>query len=221
MVRHVAQRALACTLAERVVLATDDARIAAAVEGLAIEVMIETTPFRSGSDRVAAVASQLGCADDDVVIDLQGDEPLITAEALRGAVRALERGELGTVAVSAGVAAVVDDPNSVKVRHDGAGRALDFLRRIPEVEPDLDRYAVHLGVYAYTAATLSRFAALPSGRREQDEGLEQLRALERGWSIGLTLVDAPLASIDIAQDAERVAQMIDAATGTPPRSFRG
>jgi len=219
LVRRVAERARAAGVADRVVLSTDDPRIAEAAAPSGVDIVIDQTAYRCGSDRVAAIARDHDWA--DVVINLQGDEPLVDAPMLAAAVSALQGAELGTVATTRGVAAALDDPHAVKVAHDGAGRALSFSRR-PRSFTKRSRLALHLGIYAFSRQGLARFAALRPSIGEQVERLEQLRALEAGWPIGVRFVDAAAVSLDVPADVARIENelvafdKIEAASGRDP-----
>ncbi len=206
LVRRVAEAAVAAHVADQVLVATDDRRVVDAMAGIEARVVFDAQPFRSGSDRVAGVALP---EDVSVVINLQGDEALVDAEILRCAVEGLADGDVGTVATRVGLDFAWPDPNAVKVRHDLDGRALDFFRLAGTASPPVDgSVALHIGVYAYRAASLRRFANLPMSLRERREGLEQLRALEAGMRIGLRFVTSPAASINSPSDMTRVERLL-------------
>jgi len=198
LVRHVVRRALASGAAE-VVLATDDTRIAAAVADLPVRVCMTRSDHASGSDRLAEVADQRGWPAELPVLNLQGDEPFVPVEALLATVTALVEGgaPMATLATPITDSRDLFDPNVVKVVLDGQGRALYFSRapipwhrdryvreRLGSPQPPCLR---HIGLYAYRAGFLARFAALPPGRLEALEALEQLRVLEAGHAIAVAL----------------------------------
>lgn len=198
LVRHVVRRALECGAAE-VVLATDDERIARAVADLPVAVCMTRADHASGTDRLAEVAHQRGWADERPVLNLQGDEPFVPVAALQATVAALVAGDapMATMATPIIDSAALFDPDVVKVVLDGRGRALYFSRapipwhrdryareRLAPPEPPCLR---HIGLYAYRAGFLARFAALPPGRLEALEALEQLRVLEAGHAIAVAL----------------------------------
>jgi 3-deoxy-manno-octulosonate cytidylyltransferase (CMP-KDO synthetase) len=217
LVAHVARRVVESAVAERVIVATDDPRIAEAVarSGCAVELHLSSEPFASGSDRVAEAVSRLEGA--EVVINVQGDEALVDAAMLRAAIAALESGpsEIGTVAAPVEDPSLLDDPNAVKVAIDGEGRALAFARRLEGLGTAGAGGGVlhHGGVYAFTRASLVRFAALPPSRAEVEEGLEQLRALEAGMRIGVARIERPLASVNTPEDLARACALLGAAAG--------
>jgi len=196
LVARVARRVLAAGVADEVLVATDDARIAAAAEAVGCPAHVSRAPFRSGSDRVAEAVRGRQAAQ---ILNVQGDEALVDGEVLRAALEALEGCDLGTVATLAG-----DDElagaDAVKVALDGQGRARAFSRRrLPGAQ------LLHLGVYAFERGALERFAALPSSPGEQGEGLEQLRALEQGMTIGVRLVRARHLAVNRPGDLDRLA----------------
>src|SRR5262249_12459951 len=169
LVQHVYERACRASRAETVVVATDDPRIVAAVEGFGGRVVLTRRDHASGTDRVAEAARRL---DADVIINLQGDEPLVEPSALDLLPQLLERdpgADMATLAVPARSAAQWQDPHCVKVVRDAAGRALYFSRApVPHVrdgQPDFaavpPRFLIHLGLYAYRRAFLFSLASLP------------------------------------------------------------
>ncbi len=196
MVLHVARRALDAG-ARAVVVATDDARIAEAVQGSGVQVCMTRADHASGTDRLAEVAAQCGWDDAQIVVNLQGDEPFAPAEGIRAVAQRLAGAgtEMATLVARIDDTRTLFDPNAVKVVCNAAGHALYFSRApIPWARDAFaaDRltlpsapYWRHIGIYAYRAGFLRRFAALPPGRLEQVEALEQLRALEAGARIAV------------------------------------
>jgi 3-deoxy-manno-octulosonate cytidylyltransferase (CMP-KDO synthetase) len=198
MILHVLRRAREAEPHE-VVVATDDARIAEVVEKAGARAVLTSPDHPSGTDRLAEVAATLGFAPDDIVVNLQGDEPLMPAALVRGVAEALAQradADLATLAVPVRDPAEIANPNCVKVVLDAGGRALYFSRApIPWVRaeyqaltapgalPDGIPVLRHLGLYAYRARTLARLTALVPTPLERAESLEQLRALEHGMHI--------------------------------------
>ena len=183
-----------------VVIATDDERIRAACEAFGASVAITRSDHPTGTDRLAEVARSL---DDEIVVNIQGDEPLIEGFVIDAVVEALERdpeAAMSTVVhpLSPGAA---EDPNRVKARLDARGRALDFARR-----PESDDYAwQHVGLYAYRRSFLLEFVSLPRTRREQSEGLEQLRALDHGHAIAAVSIESwHSIPVDVPEDVAGV-----------------
>jgi len=183
MVLHVWDAARAARRLGRVVVATDDGRIAACVREAGGEAVMTSPGAASGTDRVAEVARAYPA---DAYVNLQGDEPLMPAENVDRAVDALfaEPGRsLATLAISAGREAA-EDPDCVKVAVARDGRALYFSRSpVPYFRNGEPSYRKHLGIYAYRASTLAEVAALPPSPLERAESLEQLRWLEAGYTI--------------------------------------
>ena len=223
MIVHVARRATEAGAAE-VVIATDDERIADAVGPLGLKVCMTSPDHASGTDRLAECARQCGWADDRIVVNLQGDEPLCPPSAIRAVAQALadSGARIATLATPIHSAAELFDPNAVKVVLDAAGDAMYFSRAPIPWRRDAfgrDRNALpagtwwlrHLGLYAYTAAALRQFAVTPPGALERVEALEQLRALALGWRIAVLVSQDPLPpGVDTAEDLERVNALLAA-----------
>lgn len=215
MVVHVARRALAAG-ASQVVVATDDPRIAEAVQGQPLTVCLTRADHPSGTDRLAECAVALGWRDEQIVVNLQGDEPFAPPEGIRAVARVLaEAGsEMATLATPIEDADTLFDPNAVKVLRDARGLALYFSRA--PVPWQRDRFARdrtgppapgalrHIGIYAYRAGFLRTFTQLPMGMLEQLEALEQLRVLEAGYRIAVGITPVPFpAGVDTEADLER------------------
>jgi len=191
-----------------VVVATDCAEIADAVRAVGGQAVMTDPLHASGSDRIAeAVAAIDPAGAHDLVVNVQGDEPLVEPEAIRATVALMEDSavDIGTLGVPAGPAER-DDPNAVKVAATVIApdrlRALYFSRAaIPWGEGATIR---HIGLYVYRRAALARFVALPPSPLEQRERLEQLRALEAGMRIDLALVETAARGVDTPADLERV-----------------
>jgi len=221
MVLHVARRALAAGAAE-VVVATDDARIQAALEGCGVRVAMTRADHASGSDRLAEVAAQSGWADDTIVVNLQGDEPLAPASGIRAVAQALVEDDapMATLATPLASSEELFDPNVVKLVRRGDGRALYFSRaplpwprdafaRDRATLPGDVPFLRHIGIYAYRAGFLRRFTALPPTPLERAESLEQLRALEHGHAIAVRIAPEPFpAGVDTADDLARVERLL-------------
>lgn len=222
---HVVRRALEAGL-ERVVAAVDDERLAAVVRqagGVAIQPPGE---FRSGTDRIAAALDLLEAQsgerpldEDDVVVNVQGDEPFVEPALIRAVAEALAPGEAADMSTVATPATAADeaDPNTVKVVLDAAGCALYFSRsRVPA------RGAVlrHLGLYGYRRGFLRRFVAWPPGTLEVAESLEQLRALERGARIRVLVRPTASVGIDTVEDLERARARLLGAADAPAAGAR-
>jgi 3-deoxy-manno-octulosonate cytidylyltransferase (CMP-KDO synthetase) len=191
---------------ERVVVATDDERIAEACRRFGAEVALTRADHPSGTDRIAEVAAQLDC---DAVVNVQGDEPLIEGFAIDAAIAALaEDGEAAIATlVHAAEPGAIADPNRVKVVLDRRGRALYFSRSAIPFARDAaqPRYWQHVGLYAYRRDFLLRFPSLAPTPAELAEGLEQLRALEHGFAIRCAVIEGwTSAAVDVPEDVARV-----------------
>jgi 3-deoxy-manno-octulosonate cytidylyltransferase (CMP-KDO synthetase) len=214
LVVRVWERVAAMEVAERCVIATDSEEVAAAVRQNGAEAVLTSADHPSGTDRVAEVAKKREYAAYDAILNVQGDEPFISSDAVRAALGMLrDEFRIGTAAVRA-APAVLDEPSVVKVVVSDSGRALYFSRApIPflresrdSTDAALQREHVwqHIGVYAYTRDALAKWVSLPSHPLERIERLEQLRPLAAGWAIGVGLVEGPLRrGIDTEGDLAR------------------
>lgn len=221
LIVRVAERARAAG-AERVIVATDDARIADAVRDEGVEVCLTRDDHASGSDRLAECAEHLGWADDTRVVNLQGDEPFAPAAGIRAVAAALAEDAAPMATLAAQVASAEEwfDPGCVKVVCDARGHALYFSRApIPWARDALaharDRVPAglavwrHIGIYGYRAGFLKAFARLPRTPLEQAESLEQLRALEHGYAIAVRLTPAAFPpGVDTEADLARAEQAL-------------
>ncbi len=204
--------------ASEVVIATDDARIADAARRFGAEVAVTGSAHASGTDRLAEVAANRGWGDDDIVVNLQGDEPLTPPAILAQVAADLEAAPDAPMATLAAPLASedADDPNTVKLVTDARGFALYFSRAPIPCWRDgrsagTEAYRRHLGIYAYRAGFLRRFATLPPAPLEQAERLEQLRALWHGYGIHVAdAVALPGAGLDTPEDVERIAAELSA-----------
>lgn len=206
MIERVWRGALAAKRLRAVIVATDDERIAEACRGFGAEVAWTSPDHPTGTDRLAEVAARL---DDEIVVNVQGDEPLIAGFVIDAAVETLEADPavpMSTVAHP--MAGSPDDPNRVKVVIDRRGDALYFSRsRIPALaRPEHPpRYWQHVGLYAYRRAFLLEYVHLPRTPAELAEGLEQLRALEHGHRIRVALVEGwESVPVDVPADVAAV-----------------
>jgi 3-deoxy-manno-octulosonate cytidylyltransferase (CMP-KDO synthetase) len=212
MVAHVYERATRARLVEAVIVATDDERVARAVERFGGTAVMTSPAHATGTDRVAEVARVL---ESDVVVNVQGDEPLIAPEAIDAAVAPLAQsaGELvSTLRRRIEDARDLDNPSVVKVVVDRDGYALYFTRsHVPFVrsgEGAPERWR-HLGLYAYRRGFLLRLAEWAKTPLERAEGLEQLRILEHGHRIRTVETTADAIGVDTPEDLERVRQMTE------------
>ncbi len=225
MIQHVYERAVATEALDEVLIATDDERIARATEAFGGRYAMTATTHQSGTDRLAEVARGTDC---DVIVNIQGDEPMIKPEAIDAAVAPFlaDSGErFATLATPIHDIARHLDPNTVKVVVDQSGYALYFSRApIPYFRLDADEAwpadrprqhpetgvwpLHHIGLYVYTRETLLWYSELQSTPLEQTEKLEQLRALENGCPIRVVQVDYAPVGVDTPADLEMVRQLM-------------
>ncbi len=211
MICHVYVRAVSLSFLDSVAVATDDERIAECIRGVGGKVFLTDPEHESGTDRIAQVAREMGLSPDTIVVNIQGDQPLISAEPVLRMVELIEQG--GNLDMATAACPMhpdeVDDPNRVKVVLDSSSRALYFSRsRIPfdrdGSAPAGQGYLRHIGIYAYSNRFLQKFVDLPPSWLENMEKLEQLRALENGFNIGVAVVDQAPLDVDTEDDLEKV-----------------
>jgi len=213
MVVRVAQRA-AASAATRCVVAADDARILQACQQHGVEALLTSPHHASGSDRLAEACTLLHLADDTIVVNVQGDEPLIAPDLIHAVATLLHNlpeADMATAAHAIAHEADFTNPNVVKTVLDARGFALYFSRaaiphpRAPTPQPALR----HIGIYSYRAARLRSFSQLPPAPPETAESLEQLRALWHGWRIAVhTAPQAPGPGVDTAADLAHVRSLL-------------
>ncbi len=216
MIAHVCERAIEAG-AQDIVVATDDRRIFDTVTALGIKALMTHPDHQSGTERIAEVIQHYGWHEDDIIVNLQGDEPLIPADYIRDVALALAGQELAGIATLA--AKILDEeeaynPNAVKVVLDKNNYALYFSRAaIPHCRDESNRasttYLRHIGMYAYTVAFLNRYSAWQASPLEAIESLEQLRILWHGEKVLVKVVDkTPSAGVDTQEDLLRVERIL-------------
>lgn len=217
MIQHVVERALEVSILSRVVVATDDERIADAVRSFGGEVVLTRADHATGTDRLAEAASLLDISEQDIIVNIQGDQPLFPSEVVEQVARPMLEDPalpMSTLIYRIVRPEEIDDPNHVKTVFDRNGNALYFSRasipfqRNPE-EPDQPTYYKHLGFYAYRKGFLLTFVGLPEGEWERFEKLEQLRALEYGYTIRVVLTDHDSIEVDTPNDIARVETLLE------------
>jgi 3-deoxy-manno-octulosonate cytidylyltransferase (CMP-KDO synthetase) len=220
MIEHVYRRAAASPVVDAVIVATDDPRVRDAVEAFGGIAWMTRPDHRSGSDRLAEVAAALDC---DLVINVQGDEPLLATEMIAEAAAPLVRDRsipMGTLCRRLDDREDLLDPNIVKVVVDRAGFALYFSRSaIPftrDAAPGRGSTPAfkHIGLYVYQRAFLLAFAGLAPTPLEQAESLEQLRALEHGFRIRTVETTHDSVGVDTPADLDRVRRLVAPAPRT-------
>ncbi|GAB2898853.1 3-deoxy-manno-octulosonate cytidylyltransferase [Paralcaligenes sp. KSB-10] len=220
MVVRTAEQA-ARSLADRVIVATDDGHIQAVVQAHGFEALLTRSDHPTGTDRLAEVASRLSLAGDTIVVNVQGDEPLVDPMQINAVAALLAQDHDAAIATCASPITQADtlfNPNVVKVVCDQRQHALYFSRApIPWARDALadgqQRLAAdipalhHIGLYAYRVGFLEKFPSLPIGQLERFESLEQLRAMENGYSIAVYIThEHPAAGVDTESDLIRVRQ---------------
>lgn len=215
LVQHVYERACQARSVSEVVVATDDPRIVAAVRSFDGNVVLTRRDHPSGTDRVAEAARQLAA---DVIVNLQGDEPLVDPASLDLLPALLKRAgdsDMATLAVPISSEEQWHNPNCVKVVCDARGRALYFSRSpipcvrdgAPNFTAEPPRFLQHLGLYGYRRDFLFHLAAQPPAPLEELEKLEQLRVLSLGRSIAVGIVRHAAAGVDTRADYERFVEL--------------
>ncbi len=221
LVQRVYERAAKAQRLDKVIVATEDTRILEAVEAFGGDAMLTSPACATGTDRVAEVVRTYDC---ELVLNIQGDEPLMRPEMIDQLVEGMHaepKCVMGTLARKLDSAASLDNPNVVKVVLAQNGHALYFSRsRIPYVRDaqtgqpldwlGLARFFKHLGIYAYRREFLLEFVQLPQSELEKTEKLEQLRALENGFAIKVWITPHDSIGVDRPEDVELVEQILTA-----------
>ncbi len=219
MVQHVYQRCLRAKLLDKVVVATDDKRICDCVLGFGGQAVMTSKKHRSGSDRIAELIRKPGYRGFSIILNIQGDEPLIDPGAidlLAGEMAGNPKQMMATLATSFENAGDIEKSNTAKVVTDTQGRALYFSRLpIPFIREEnagrVGHYLKHIGMYAYRQNFLIKFTQWPEGRLERMEKLEQLRALENGAAIKVLRTNYRCLAVDSPGDINKIEISIKAA----------
>jgi len=222
MIQWVYERARA-SLAREVIIATDDPRVMSAAQSFGAQAVMTALTHASGSDRIAEVARTRAWADTDIVVNVQGDEPLLPPaliDQVAGVLEAAPQAGIATLATPVESITEMLDPNAVKLVTDTQGRALYFSRAPIPWERDgapsglssqrvFDGGLRHVGIYAYRVRTLLHLASLGTGTLEAREKLEQLRALENGIEIRVAgASERPPPDVNTSADLERVSALL-------------
>jgi 3-deoxy-D-manno-octulosonate cytidylyltransferase len=213
MIQHVVERVRRAQLVKSILVATDDERIKRAVEGFGGQAILTRPDHRTGTDRVAEVATHV---DAELYLNIQGDEPLIDPVIVDAVVSAMledESVQIATPCTPITQPNEIMDPNVVKIARDFDGNGLYFSRApIPWVRDTnttvAARHWKHIGLYAFRRDTLLEFPTLPPGELEHIEQLEQLRWLENGFRIRVVETDYDAVSVDVPADIERVEKLL-------------
>lgn len=207
MVQWVYEAASRCKDLDNLIVATDDERVRDAVKGFGGEVIMTSEHHKAGSDRLAEVAESY--KDNDIIVNIQGDEPGIEPELISGVVRLLKDHPEWEVTTAARPFEDAEDPlipNRVKLTLTRKGKVLYFSRSLIPFPRNKTGQPVflHLGIYAYRREFLLRFRTLPQSGLEDTESLEQLRVLENDFSMGAHLVQGSLPGIDTPEDLQNL-----------------
>ncbi len=210
MIQHVYERVMKCPMVERTLVATDDERIYNTVKDFHGEAIMTSTHHQTGTDRLAEVAAKI---DADIIVNVQGDEPLIDYEMISQAIAPILKFPdlpMSTLKVEINDEKEIQNSNVVKVVTDLEGYAIYFSRfPVPFLRDSGDNaYFKHIGLYVYRKGFLLRFTDLPQGPLEQAEGLEQLRALEHGYKIKVELTTYDTIGVDTRDDLKRVEEIL-------------
>jgi len=222
LIRHVYDCACRAA-ASGIVIATDDSRIFESAQGFGARVVMTSAQHRSGSDRIAECAELMGWPDHQLIVNLQGDEPLMPPACLDQVAELLMSdpgADVASLYWPVPTRAEAENPNAVKVVVSSAGRALYFSRSlIPwprtdavdrDSEPAAQPWKRHIGLYAYRAGALRQFSSMSPTVLETMEKLEQLRFLESGRAIRMAQAREPIpAGVDTHEDLERVRALLD------------
>ena len=224
MIQRVYERVCLAPIVTEVVVATDDTRISDAVKKFGGRTIMTSADHHSGSDRVAEASRKMGLAMNDIVVNVQGDQPLLDPRCLDQVVAPFATDP--QVTISTLVFKIVDpreisDPKDVKVVFDHQGWALYFSRSpIPHDRDGRGGFDIykHLGVYAYTREFLETFRKIPEGCLEKIEKLEQLRALEAGYRIKVVVTTHDSPEVDLPGDIQRIEKHIELAAAKSNRA---
>ncbi|MFH1717460.1 MAG: 3-deoxy-manno-octulosonate cytidylyltransferase [Planctomycetota bacterium] len=202
LIQHTYERACSAKLLEKVIIAADDEKVAAAAKSFGAECVLTSPDHQSGTDRIAEAVADL---DVDIIVNLQADEPEINPDNIDYLARLLmESGDcsMATLAANFQTAGQIADPNIVKVIIDRRGRAIYFSRSVIPYDRssaglgEVGQYLRHIGIYAYRKQFLLEITKLPQTPLEKTEKLEQLRAIENGYGILVGKVEHTCDGID-------------------------
>jgi len=206
MIQIVYEQAKKASLCERIIIATDDERIFHAAQAFGADVWMTSSQHNSGTERVAEIAEKIQCP---IIINIQGDEPLLQGQMIDDLIIALqdENIAVATLAVKIKDFALINDKNIVKVVTDKNGFALYFSRSPLPFQPT-DYFLQHIGIYGYQRDFLLKFGQLPESRLEKTEKLEQLRVLDNGYKIKVVETPFKTLSVDSPQDITKVEDIL-------------
>ena len=206
MIQRVYEMAQEAKYLDKIIIATDDDRVFSACRTFGADVRMTSLDHRSGTERTAEVAEGV---ESPIIINIQGDEPLLQGQMIDGLVHALQDPSLAMATLASKVTDLdrIHDQDTVKVVADRKGNALYFSRSPLPFRPS-DYFLQHIGIYGYQKEFLLKFRTLPFSRLEQMEKLEQLRVLENGYSIKIIITSSTVLSVDNPQDIMAVEKRI-------------
>ncbi|MGM0417926.1 MAG: 3-deoxy-manno-octulosonate cytidylyltransferase [Thermodesulfobacteriota bacterium] len=213
VVQHVYERCMKCQNIDEVYVATDDSRIEDFCKSINAGCIMTSNNHKSGTDRVYEAAEILKLEDNDIIINVQGDQPLISAASIDQAVEPFLKGAplMSTLAYKINDPEVISNPNNVKVVFSKTGKALYFSRSVIPYARDeeTDYYYKHLGIYVYKKDFLKKFTSLPKSDLEEIEKLEQLRALEYGYNIEVVVTKNDSPEVDLESDIKKIENLLN------------
>ncbi len=215
MIQRVYERAVSCSELTDVFVATDDERILSRVERFGGKVIMTGNSHNSGTDRIAEAAQMIGLGHEDIIINIQGDQPIFDPDVISQMIEPIENDpsiSMSTLKHKIADPANIANPNHVKVVTDNQGFALYFSRHPIPYYRDSEHsgeYYKHLGFYGFRMEFLIRFTRLSEGILESAEKLEQLRALENGFKIKVVETSFDSVEVDVPEDVKRVEELID------------
>ncbi len=212
VIQHVYEKAMQTGLFAEVVVGTDDQRIYEAVDSFGGKVTLTSKKHQSGTDRIAEVYRKLECCQDaEMVVNIQGDEPFISAKPLQDLIAAFKDGNVKVASLMHKISKDVQNPNNVKVVCDKANFAFYFSRSIIPFYRDKNQnpqYYKHVGVYAFRGDVLFKFVEMPKSSLEEIEKLEQLRFLENGIRIKMIETEYAGIGIDTPEDLKKAEKLL-------------
>lgn len=210
MIQRVYEQAQKAKFLESIIIATDDERIFSTSRAFGADVRMTSPDHRSGTERVAEVAERVGSP---IIINIQGDEPLLQGQMIDDLIQALQDPSVDMATLASKVTDLdrIHDQDVVKVVEDKNRNALYFSRSPLPFRPS-DHFLQHIGIYGYQKEFLLKFHTLPVSRLEVIEGLEQLRVLENGYGIKIVPTPFPALSVDNPQDIIAVEKFIQKGT---------
>ena len=216
VIQHVYERCTTCMDIDEICVATDDKRILDFCTSIGAKALLTSESHKSGTDRAYEAAVNLGLAEDDIVINVQGDQPLVNPKSVEDVLKPFSKktSMMTTLAYKIKDKREITDPKDVKVIFSKTGKALYFSRaQIPfPRDKETDFYFKHLGIYAYKMSFLKEFTSLPKSDLEEIEKLEQLRVLEYGYNIDIYVTDYDSPEVDLESDIARIEKLLKSKT---------